>query len=104
MSAIKLILLVLFVILVAMFTVLNDGSVDVKYYDLHLHVQTITVSMTLLVLGSFGGGLFLALLFTVFGKMRLKSQVRRKNREVVSLQRDINRLRPSTASGHTSEA
>jgi uncharacterized integral membrane protein len=101
MSAIKLIIGILFVILVAMFTVLNDGSVEVHYYDLGFHEQSVSLPMTLLVLGSFGMGFFLALLFTVFGKIRLKSQVKQKNREVVSLQRDIDRLKPSSISGHT---
>ena len=101
MSAIKLIIGILFVILVAMFTVLNDGSVEVHYYDLGFNVQSVSFPMTLLVLGSFGIGFFLALLFTVFGKIRLKSQVRQKNREVVSLQRDIDRLKPSSISGHS---
>lgn len=102
MSAFKLIFLVLFVILVAMFTVLNGNTVEVHYYDLGFHVQSIALPMTILVLGSFVMGFLLALLFTVFGKMRLKSQVRRKSKEVVSLQRDIDRLRPSSVSGHPS--
>lgn len=101
MSAIKLIIGILFVILVAMFTVLNDGSVEVHYYDLGFHDQSVSLPMTLLVLGSFGMGFFLALLFTVFGKIRLKSQVRQKNREVVSLQRDIDRLKPSSIGEHS---
>ncbi len=101
MSAIKLIIGILFVILVAMFTVLNDGSVEVHYYDLGFHEQSVSLPMTLLVLGSFGMGFFLALLFTVFGKIRLKSQVRQKNREVVSLQRDVDRLEPSSIGEHS---
>ena len=101
MSAIKLIIGILFVILVAMFTVLNDGSVEVHYYDLGFHEQSVSLPMTLLVLGSFGMGFFLALLFTVFGKIRLKSQVRQKNREVVSLQRDVDRLKPSSIGEHS---
>ncbi len=98
MSAFKLIIGVLFVIFVAIFTGLNDGSVEVRYYDLQLHEQSISITITLLVLGSFGAGFIFAFLFSVFGKMRLKSQVRRKNREVVSLQKDIDRLKPSSSS------
>ena len=100
MSAFKLIIGIVFVILVAMFTVLNDSTVEVHYYDLYLHVQTISLTMVELVLGSFIMGFLLAILFTAFGSIRMKSQVRRKSKEVVSLQRDIDRLKPSSVSGN----
>ena len=100
MSPFKLITIILFVILVAIFAVLNEGTVEIHYYDFALHIKSVAVPVVVLVLGAFGGGFLLALMFTVFGKMRLKSQVRRKSREVDSLQRDIDRLKPSSVVGH----
>ena len=94
----KLILLILFTIFVAMFSVDNVHTVEVHYHDLRWHEQSISLPMNILVLGSFALGFFFTFLFTVFGKMRLKSQVRRKSREVVALQKDIDRLKPSSSS------
>jgi uncharacterized integral membrane protein len=100
MSAIKLIVSILFVILVAAFAVINQHSISVNYYDLQMAKQTIEAPVIVVALGPFVIGFLLAWSFTVVSRVKSKAAIGKRNRAIVSLEQDVERLKShSKASG-----
>jgi len=94
MQAIKFIILILFAILVAAFTVKNGNPVNFTYYDFKLQTHSIELPLVLLILIPFGLGLLLAFVLGLVGRIKLKTRLARQNRTIKSLEAELEKLRP----------
>ena len=94
MQAIKFIILILFAILVAAFTVKNGNPVSFTYYDFKLQTHTLELPLVLLILIPFGLGLLLTFVMGLFGRIKLKTRLARQNRTIKSLEAELEELRP----------
>ncbi len=93
MSAIKFIISILFLILIAAFAVVNKDSVDVAYYDLHMAKQTIEIPLILVALTPFLLGFLLAYSLTILNRVKSKAAISKRNRIIASLEEDLERLK-----------
>jgi uncharacterized integral membrane protein len=96
MSAIKFIISILFLIIIAAFAVVNRDSVPVAYYDLNMAKQTIEAPLIIVTLVPFVLGFLLAWTFAVVGQVKSKAAIGKRNRAIASLEQDVERLKPRT--------
>ena len=96
MAAIKFIISILFLILIAAFAVVNRDSVAVAYYDLHMAKQTIDIPLILVALTPFVLGFLLAWSFTILNRIKSKAAIGKRNRTIASLEEDLERLKSHT--------
>ena len=96
MPAIKFIISILFLILIAAFAVVNSDSVPVAYYDLHMAKQTIEIPLIFVALTPFLLGFLLACSFTFLNRVKSKAAIGKKNRTIASLEEDLERLKSQT--------
>ncbi len=93
MPAIKFIISILFLILIAAFAVVNKDSVPVSYYDLHMAKQTVEIPLILVALTPFVMGFLLAWSFTFVGRVKSKAAIGKRNRTIASLEEELERLK-----------
>ena len=93
MSSIKFVLSILFLILIAAFSVVNRESVPVYYYDLQLAKQSLEVPMVFVVLIPFILGFILAWSFTIVNRVKSKAMISKRNRTITSLTEELDRLK-----------
>ena len=93
MPAIKFIVSILFLIVIAAFAVVNKDSVPVAYYDLHMVKQTIEIPLILVALTPFVLGFLLAWSFTILNRVKSKAAICKRNRTIASLEEDLERLK-----------
>ena len=96
MSAIKFIISILFLILIAAFAVVTKDSVDVAYYDLHMAKQTVEIPLILVALTPFVLGFLLAWSLTILNRVKSKAAIGKRNRTIASLEEDLERLKSHT--------
>ena len=96
MSAIKFIISILFLILIAAFAVVNKDSVPVAYYDLHMAKQTVEIPLILVALTPFILGFLLAWSLTILNRVKSKAVIGKRNRTIASLEEDLERLKSHT--------
>lgn len=100
MSAIKFIISILFLILIAAFAVVNRDSVPVAYYDLHMTKQIFEMPLILVALIPFVLGFLLAWSFTFVSRVKSRAAISKRNRTIASLNDELDRLKsPSKISG-----
>jgi uncharacterized integral membrane protein len=93
MSSIKFIISIVFLIIIAAFTVVNRHSVPVNYYDLQLVKQSMEVPMILVALAPFVLGFVLAWSFTVLNRVKSKTMINKRNRTISSLNEELDKLK-----------
>ncbi len=98
MSAIKFIISILFLILVAFFSVKNMHSVEIMYYNFNFEPQTINIPLMIAVLVPFVAGFLFAWFFGFLQTVGLKTRVAKKNREINTLSAELDRLKTHTPS------
>ena len=89
MSSIKFVLAILFLILIAAFSVVNRESVPVFYYDLQLAKQSLEVPMVFVVLVPFILGFILAWSFTIVNRVKSRAMIGKRNRTIASLNAEL---------------
>ncbi len=94
MAAVKIIIFLLFSIVIVAFAVENMHSVEVNYYDLELLSQSVSLPLIFLMVGPFFLGLLLAWALAVWERMKLRTTLRRQNRALNTLQKDLDKFRP----------
>ncbi len=93
MSAIKFIISILFLIVIAAFAVVNRHSVSVFYYDLHMAKQMMEAPLIIVALIPFVLGFLLAWTFSIIGQVKSKATIGKRNRTIASLNEDLDRLK-----------
>jgi len=96
MSAIKLIIALLFLIAIAAFAAANLHAVSVYYYDLHMEKQTVEILLIFVALIPFVLGFFLAWSFTFVNRVKSKVAIGKRNRTIASLEGDVERLKSNS--------
>ncbi len=89
MSAFKLIFNILLLIVISSFAVKNMAPVEITYYDWEFHMHTTHTSVLYIILASFLIGFFLAKFNTVISCVRLKSNLRKSDRTIESLNQEL---------------
>ncbi len=71
--------------------------VEITYYDWNFHSHTTHISLLYVILSSFLIGYFLAKLNTVFGSIKLKSNLRKSDKTIESLNQELGKHRAKEA-------
>lgn len=103
MQALKLIIIILLVILIASFAVENMGSVSIKYYDTSLEVQSMDVLLIWVVGIPFVLGFLLGGSWGILRRIKLRTTVKGQDRTISSLQDNLERLNSRPESAKTAE-
>ncbi len=71
--------------------------VEITYYDWNFHTYTTHISLLYVILSSFLIGYFLAKLNTIFGSMKLRSNLRKSERNVEALNQELGKHKAKEA-------
>jgi len=93
MPAIKIILTLLFLIVVAALALENLGHMEIHYYDFQLQVHSFKITVINGILTAFGVGFFSAWLFGKAEKIKFAGANMSLNRTVRSLEKEVANLK-----------
>lgn len=93
MPAIKFILSILLLIVIASFAVKNMGSVELSYYDLKLQLHVVELPLMVVLVIPLIMGFLIAWFMGMFDRFKLKSTIRQQNRSISSMEEDLKRLK-----------
>ncbi len=93
MSAIKFILSIVLLIVIASFAVQNMGSVEINYYDLKFQLHSIELPLMVMVVIPLVLGFFIAWFMGLFDRFKLKSTIRRQNKSITSMEEELDRIK-----------
>ncbi len=100
MPAIKFILFILFLIVVASFAVKNMASVGVSYYDFKFQVHTVELPLMVVMVVSLILGFLIAWFISIFDLFKLRTTIRKQNKSISSMEEELasikNASQPST--------
>lgn len=93
LTAVKIIVFLICLILLVTFVVKNMGTVDLYYYDYKLQLLSLRAPLLLVILTSFALGYFLAWMFGFVSKMQLKSRVRKQTKTIQDMNEEMQKLK-----------
>jgi uncharacterized integral membrane protein len=93
MPAIKFVLSILLLIVIASFAVKNMSSVEVNYYDLQLQLHSIELPLMVVLLIPLVLGFLIAWFMDLFDRFKLKSIIRQQNRSISSMEEELENLK-----------
>lgn len=93
MPAIKFILSILLLIVIASFAVQNMDSVKINYYDLKLDLHTIELPLMVVLVIPLVLGFLIAWFMGMFDRFKLKSTIRQQNRSISSMEEELELLK-----------
>ena len=93
MPAIKFVLSILLLIVIASFAVKNMGSVEFNYYDLQLQLHSIELPLMVVLVIPLVLGLLIAWFMDLFDRFKLKSIIRQQNRSICSMEEELENLK-----------
>ena len=93
MPAIKFIISILLLIVIASFAVKNMESVELNYYDLQLELHAIELPLMIVLVFPLILGFLIAWLMGIFDRFKLKSTIRKQKRSISSLEEELDRLK-----------
>jgi uncharacterized integral membrane protein len=94
MPTLKYIFLIILVALVSLFAVKNMHPVEVHFYNRTFDDDFIRVPAMVVVLGAFGLGFLIAWFFELYTRLKFKTQLRMREREIESLEEELQHLKP----------
>jgi uncharacterized integral membrane protein len=95
MPAIKFILSILLLIVIASFAVKNMGPVEFNYYNLQLQLHSIELPLMVVLVIPLVLGLLIAWFMDFFDRFKLKSIIRQQNRSISSMEEELEVLKNS---------
>ena len=93
MPAIKFILLILLLIVIASFAVQNMASVGISYYDFEFQLQIIELPLMVVMLIPLLLGFLIAWVVGLSELFKLKSTIRRQNKSISSMDEELESLK-----------
>ena len=96
MSTLKYIFFISLIIFVSLFAAKNMHTVEVHFFDGSSTDRTIKVPTMVLVSCAFGFGFLLAWFFELFTQFKLKGELRRKQKNIERLEKELSRLNQSS--------
>ena len=95
MPAIKFVLSILLLIVIASFAVKNMGSVEFTYYDLQLQLHSIELPLMMVLVIPLVLGFLISWFMDLFDRFKLKSIIRQQNRSISSMEEELEVLKNS---------
>ncbi|MBT3184750.1 MAG: LapA family protein [Nitrospina sp.] len=93
MPAIKFILFILLLIVVASFAVQNMTAVGISYYDFEFQPHTIELPLMVVIMIPLILGFLIAWVLGISDLFKLKSTIRRQNRSICSMEEELESLK-----------
>ena len=93
MPAIKFILLILLLIVIASFAVQNMASVGISYYDFEFQLQIIELPLMVVMLIPLLLGFLITWVMGLSELFKLKSTIRRQNKSISSMEEELESLK-----------
>lgn len=93
MPAIKFVLSILLLIVIASFAVKNMGSVELNYYDLQLQLNTIELPLMVVLVVPLVLGFLIAWFMGLLDRFKLKSTIRKQKRSISSMEEELENLK-----------
>jgi len=93
MPAIKFILFILLLIVIASFAVQNMVAVGISYYDFEFQLQTIELPLMVVMLIPLLLGFLIAWVLGLSELFKLKSTIRRQNKSISSMEEELESLK-----------
>ncbi len=93
MSAIKFILSILLLIVIASFAVQNMGSVEISYYDIKFQLHTLELPLMVMVVIPLIFGFLIAWFLGMLERFKLKSRIRKQSKSISNLEEELDRLK-----------
>lgn len=93
MPALKFILFILLLIVVASFSVQNMGSVQVNYYNLKFQLQSLELPLMVVIMIPLILGFLIAWCLVLLERFKLKSTIRRQTKSILSMEEELERIR-----------
>ena len=93
MPAIKFILFILLLIVIASFAVQNMVAVGISYYDFEFQLQTIELPLMVVMLLPLLLGFLIAWVLGLSELFKLKSTIRRQNKSISSMEEELESLK-----------
>ncbi len=92
MSTLKYIFFISLIIFVSLFAAKNMHSVEVYFFDGSLTDRTLRAPTMVLISCAFGFGFLMAWFFELFAQIKLKSQLRDKQKNIEKLEKELAKL------------
>jgi uncharacterized integral membrane protein len=93
MPAIKFVLCILLLIVIASLAVKNMSSVEFNYYDLQLQLHSIELPLMVVLLFPLFLGFLIAWFMDLLDRFKLKSIIRQQNRSISSMEEELENLK-----------
>lgn len=93
MPAIKFILFIFLLIVIASFAVQNMGSVEISYYDFKLQLHTLELPLMVMIVIPLILGFLMAWFMGLLDRFKLKSTIRKQNKSLSSMEEELDRLK-----------
>ena len=93
MPAIKFILSIVLLIVIASFAVKNMGSVEISYYDFKFQLHSIELPLMVVVVIPLILGFLIAWFMGVFDRFKLNSTIRKQNKSISAMEEELERLK-----------
>ena len=93
MPAIKFVLSILLLIVIASFAVKNMGSVELNYYDFSFQLHTIELPLMVVLVVPLALGFLIAWFMGLLDRFKLKSTIRKQKRSISSMEEELENLK-----------
>ena len=93
MPAIKFIVSIIILLVIASFAVKNMGTVEFNYYDLKLQLHLVELPLMVVLVASLILGFLIAWFMGIFAQFKLKSTIRQQNRYISTIEEEIEGLK-----------
>ena len=93
MLAIKFIISIILLLLIASFAVKNMGAVELNYYDLKLQLHLVELPLMIVLVASLILGFLIAWFIGIFDQFKLKSTIRQQKRSISHMEDEIECLK-----------
>lgn len=93
MPAIKFVLSILLLIVIASFAVKNMGSVELNYYDFKFQLHTIELPLMVVLVVPLILGFLIAWFMGLLDRFKLKSTIRKQKRSISSMEEELENLK-----------
>lgn len=97
-TAVKIILFLLTLILFVSFVTKNMADVDLYYYNYMLQMQSVKVPLMIVILASFLAGFLVAWIPALFTRLRLSIRLRRQTKTIQDMNEQLEKRKTSTFS------
>ena len=89
MPTLKYMFFIVLIILVSLFAAKNMHTVEVYFFDSSSSDRSIKIPAMVLISGAFGFGFLMAWFFELFTRLKFKKQLRLKQKQIESLEKDL---------------